>query len=74
MVDYISALSIDFDLIGPEISLLVAASLILLIAFTRRGALLAPGLAIVGLVWLIRSFCVPFLIYKQEEEPKRLKD
>jgi len=50
MVDYVSALSIDFELIGPEISLLVAASLILMTAFTRRGALMAPGLAIIGLV------------------------
>ncbi|HUV31505.1 MAG TPA: NADH-quinone oxidoreductase subunit N [Acidobacteriota bacterium] len=49
MVDYVSALSIDLSLIYPEIALLAAASVILVTAFVRRIAPLAPVMAVVGL-------------------------
>ncbi len=50
MVDYVSALSIDLSLIYPEITLLVAASVILLTAFSRRLNRFAPALALLALL------------------------
>lgn len=48
MTDYVSTLSIDFSLIMPEIALLVAASLILVLSFARRLPQWAPLIAIAG--------------------------
>lgn len=48
MSDLTTTLSIDFNLIGPEIALLAAASLILLISFSRLAARLAPILGTLG--------------------------
>ena len=48
MTDYISTLSIDFSLIAPEVALLVAASVILVMAFTRRMDRFAPMIAFLG--------------------------
>jgi len=55
MVDYVSTLSIDFGLIGPEITLVVAASLILLVAWSKRLQSFIPGfssLALLVALWL----------------------
>ncbi|MCK4606614.1 MAG: NADH-quinone oxidoreductase subunit N [candidate division Zixibacteria bacterium] len=49
MIDFTSA-SIDFELIYPEIALLAASFLILLTAFQRRLAQLAPLIALVGIL------------------------
>jgi NADH-quinone oxidoreductase subunit N len=49
MTDYSSTLSIDFGLILPELLLLGAASLILLISFIRGLGRLAPLVAVLGL-------------------------
>jgi NADH-quinone oxidoreductase subunit N len=48
MIDYVSALSIDFRLIGPELALLIAGSLILVTAFLRRASEWAPVVAVAG--------------------------
>ncbi len=48
MTDLTTSLSIDFGLIGPELALLVAASVILLIAFVAKASRLAPGVAVAG--------------------------
>ncbi len=50
MTDYVSTLSIDLSLIGPELALLVAASVILLLIFTRKADRFAPAIALIGLV------------------------
>jgi NADH-quinone oxidoreductase subunit N len=49
MTDYVSTLSIDISLIGPELALLIAAAAILLLCFTRRADRLAPIIALIGL-------------------------
>ena len=49
MIDFTSA-SIDFELIYPEIALLAASFLILLTAFQRRLARLAPLFALAGIL------------------------
>ena len=48
-MDYSSALSIDFSLIYPELALLLAASVILVTAFLRNVAKMAPTIAFIGL-------------------------
>jgi NADH-quinone oxidoreductase subunit N len=48
MTDLTTSLSIDFSLVSPEIALLVAASLVLLISFMKRISRLAPTIAVVG--------------------------
>ncbi len=50
MTDYVSALSIDFSLIYPEIALLVAASIILMTSFIRPVARYAPAIAGTGML------------------------
>jgi len=50
MTDYVSTLSIDLSLIGPELALLIAASVILLLVFTRRADRFASTIALLGLV------------------------
>ena len=50
MQDPISTLAIDFSLILPEIALLTAASLILLLAFSRKIDQLAPWIGLLGLL------------------------
>ena len=49
MTDYVSTLSIDLSLIGPELALLVAAAVILLLAFSRKADRFAPIIALIGL-------------------------
>ncbi|MEW6050156.1 MAG: NADH-quinone oxidoreductase subunit N [Candidatus Zixiibacteriota bacterium] len=49
MIDYISTLSIDFGLILPELLLLIAASVILMVAFMRRLSRLSPLIGVIGL-------------------------
>jgi len=48
MVDYVSALSIDFSLIYPEIVLLIGASVILLGSISRSFRAVIPGLALLS--------------------------
>ena len=48
MIDFTSA-QIDFSLIAPEIALLVAAFVILSIAFMKKSAQFAPVIALVGI-------------------------
>jgi NADH-quinone oxidoreductase subunit N len=48
MVDYVSALSIDLGMIGPEILLLAVASAVLLIGTSRRLAVAVPTFTLVG--------------------------
>jgi NADH-quinone oxidoreductase subunit N len=50
MTDFVSTLSIDMRLIMPELALVVAASLILLVSFHRKGSALAVLLATAGLL------------------------
>ena len=48
MTDYVSTLNVDFSLIGPELALLVAASIIMVLSFAKRLVVWAPYIAIVG--------------------------
>ena len=48
MIDFTSA-QIDFSLIAPEIALLVAAFVILLITFMKKSAQIAPIIALLGI-------------------------
>ena len=50
MQDQITTLAIDFSLILPEIALLTAASIILVLAFSRRIDRLAPWIGLLGLL------------------------
>ncbi|MDZ4723198.1 MAG: NADH-quinone oxidoreductase subunit N [candidate division Zixibacteria bacterium] len=49
MPDYVTFLTVDFRLIGPEIALLLASFVVMLTAFTRRAHTIAPVAAIIGL-------------------------
>lgn len=50
MTDYVSTLSIDLGLLGPELVLLVAASLILIFIGFRKMNYWAPVIAVVGMI------------------------
>ncbi|MBI5267222.1 MAG: NADH-quinone oxidoreductase subunit N, partial [candidate division Zixibacteria bacterium] len=50
MTDYVSTLSIDLRLVLPEVALVIAASLILLVSFHRKANSLAVLLATAGLL------------------------
>ena len=50
MTDYVSTMSIDLRLVLPELALVAAASLILLVSFHRRANTFAVLLATVGLL------------------------
>jgi NADH-quinone oxidoreductase subunit N len=54
MIDYVSTVNPDFSLIAPELSLLIAASLILVFVPWKRMTLLAPVIALVGLAVSLR--------------------
>jgi NADH-quinone oxidoreductase subunit N len=48
MTDYVSTLNIDFSLVGPELALLVTASIIMVLSFAKRLSVWAPYIAIAG--------------------------
>ena len=50
MVDYTSALSIDFGLIGPELALLITSFAVLAVACIKRVMSWAPALTVIGYV------------------------
>ena len=48
MVDYVSALSVDFGLIAPELALLIASFVVLAVACIRKAASWAPAVTVLG--------------------------
>ncbi|MDX9857234.1 MAG: NADH-quinone oxidoreductase subunit N [candidate division Zixibacteria bacterium] len=50
MVDYVSAVNPDFGMVAPELTLLIAASLIMLFIGWRRMPMLAPAITLLGIV------------------------
>ena len=54
MIDYVSTVNLDLSLIAPELTLLIAASLILAFVPWKRMAVFAPVIALLGLAISLR--------------------